>query len=82
MLEKLGVSDSINVIIDLLLRLRAKDNDIILAEKDLKMQMQLREKDMEIGMGHRTQTSMFNIGVNIGSDHRWAGNIEQKTSIF
>jgi hypothetical protein len=48
MLEKLGVSDSINVIIDLLLRLRAKDNAIILAEKDLKMQMQLREKDMEM----------------------------------
>jgi hypothetical protein len=33
-------------------------------------------------MGHRTQTSMFNIGVDIGSDHRWVGNIEQKTSIF
>jgi hypothetical protein len=22
-----------------------------------------------LGMGHRTQTSMFNIGVDIGSDH-------------
>jgi hypothetical protein len=31
---------------------------------------------------HRTQTSMFNIGVDIGNDHRWVGNIEQKTSIF
>jgi hypothetical protein len=48
MLEKLGVTDSLNVIIDLLLRLRAKDNAIILAEKDMKMQMQLREKDMEM----------------------------------
>jgi hypothetical protein len=37
---------------------------------------------VELGMGHRTQTSMFNIGVDIGSDHRWVGNIEQKTSIF
>jgi hypothetical protein len=35
-----------------------------------------------LGMEHRTQTSMFNIGVNIGNDHRWVGNIEQKTSIF
>jgi hypothetical protein len=48
MLEKRGVTDSLNVIIDLLLRLRAKDNAIILAEKDMKMQMQLREKDMEM----------------------------------
>jgi hypothetical protein len=37
---------------------------------------------LTLGMGHRTQTSMFNIGVDIGSDHRWVGNIEQKTSIF
>jgi hypothetical protein len=37
---------------------------------------------LKLGMGHRTQTSMFNIGVDIGSDHRWVGNIEQKTSIF
>jgi hypothetical protein len=50
MLEKLGVTDSLNVIIDLLLRLRAKDNAIILAEKDMKMQMQLREKDMDMQM--------------------------------
>jgi hypothetical protein len=34
-----------------------------------------------LGMGHRTQTSMFNIGVDIGNDHRWVGNIEQKTSM-
>jgi hypothetical protein len=34
-----------------------------------------------LGMGHRTQTSMFNIGVDIGRDHRWVGNIEQKTSM-
>jgi hypothetical protein len=41
-----------------------------------------RVLSMVIGMGHRTQTSMFNIGIDIGSDHRWVGNIEQKTSIF